>query len=147
MLLQTLRADWDARRTNVRIAPLPEFIGGVLTIGAGTKLSSLSAQNREAEADRAIALLSVALGRPLEATAAAHARRALDKARDGDVPLALIHLALAGVGRLDDPREDARRLSIADGLMKGGVAPSVIIAALGDAASPSNELNRAYNPD
>lgn len=60
--------------------------------------------------------------------------------------MALTHLALAGVGRLDDPREDARRLFIADGLMKGGVAPATILEALG-AGSSSEGLDRAYNPD
>ena len=60
--------------------------------------------------------------------------------------LALTHLALAGVGHLNDPREDARRLFIADGLMKAGVPPATILAALGD-APPPDALDRAYNPD
>ena len=62
------------------------------------------------------------------------------------MPLALTHLALAGAGRLTEPREDARRLFIADGLMKGGVSPSTIIAALGEPPA-QNDLERAYNPD
>jgi hypothetical protein len=70
----------------------------------------------------------------------------LAKAREGDAPLALTHLALAGAGRLTDPRDDARRLFIADGLMKAGVAPATILAALGD-APPPDALDRAYNPD
>jgi hypothetical protein len=147
MLLQTLHADWTARGTSMRVAALPEFVDGALMLGAGTKLADLSTPNREAEAERAIALLSVAVGRPLDATAAKHARRALDRARNGDAPLAMTHLAPAGVGRLDDPREDARRLFIADGLMKAGVSPAAILAALSDTAPPSNELNRAYDPD
>jgi len=60
--------------------------------------------------------------------------------------LAVTHHALAGVGRLDDPREDSRRLFIADGLMKAGVPPTTILAALGD-APPPDALDRAYNPD
>ena len=99
-----------------------------------------------AEGERAIALVSVALGRPLDASAAIHVRRALAKARDGDAPLALTHLALAGAERPDDPREDARRLFIADGLMKAGVKPRAILEALG-APSTQSDLDRAYDPD
>jgi len=73
-------------------------------------------------------------------------RRAIAKARDGNAPLALTHLALAGLGRLDEPSEDARRLFMADGLMKAGAPPSAILAALG--AQPSEaSLERAYDPD
>jgi len=145
MLVETLRADWSARGADACVFALPEFADGALTLGAGTKLADASARDRETEADRAVALLSVALGRPLDEAQRAHARRALARAREGDAPLALTHLALAGVGRLDDPREDARRLFIADGLMKAGVPPATILAALD--APPPDALDRAYNPD
>jgi hypothetical protein len=75
----------------------------------------------------------------------AHARRALATARDGDRALALTHFALAGVGRLDGPREDARRLFIADRLMKAGVPPATILAALSD-GPPPDALDRVYKP-
>jgi len=103
-------------------------------------------RDEAAESERAVALVSVAIGRPLDPSAATHVRRALANAREGDAPLALTHLALAGAGRLDDPREDARRLFIADGLMKAGVPPATILAALDD-APPPGALDRAYNPD
>jgi len=148
MLVDTLRSDWAARATHARVSTLPEFVGGALTLGAGTKLAEARADRRDdaAEGERAVALVSVALGSPLDASAATHVRRALAKAREGDAPLALTHLALAGVGRLTEPREDARRLFIADGLMTAGVAPATIVAALG-APSAQNDLERAYNPD
>jgi hypothetical protein len=146
MLFETLRADWTARATHARVSALPEFADGALTFGAETKLAQPGAIDRAAEADRAIALLSVALGRPLGASQSAHARRALAKAREGDALLALTHLALAGVGRLDDPHEDARRLFLADGLMKAGVTPATIVAALAAPSSSAN-IDRAYNPD
>ncbi len=148
MLVETLRADWTARGTNARVRDLPEFDGGALTLGAGTKIAEARGERRDeaAEAKRAVALVSVAIGRPLDASAATHVRRALAKAREGDAPLALTHLALAGAGRLDDPREDARRLFIADGLMKAGVPPHAILAALG-AQPAAADLDRAYNPD
>jgi len=123
MLVETLRADWTARGTNARVRALPEFDDGALTLGAGTKITEARADRRgeTTEGERAIALVSVAIGRPLDASGATHVRRALAKAREGDAPLALTHLALAGTGRLNEPRDDARRLFIADGLMKAGV--------------------------
>jgi len=148
MLVETLRADWAARGTNAYVSALPDFANGALALGAGTKLAAACGDPRDEAEDskRAVALVSVAIGRPLDASAATHVRRALAKARGGDAPLALTHLALAGVGRLDDPREDARRLFIADGLMKAGVSPGAILEALG-AAPARADLDRAYNPD
>jgi hypothetical protein len=58
----------------------------------------------------------------------------------------LTHLALAGAGRLTEPRDDARRLFIADGLMKASVPPRTILSVLGGAPAPA-DLDRAYNPD
>jgi hypothetical protein len=148
MLVETLRADWAARGTNARVSALPEFDDGALTLGAGTKLAEARGdpRNESAECERAVALVSVMLGCPLDPSAATHVRRALMKAREGDAPLALTRLALAGAGRLTEPREDARRLFIADGLMKAGVPPRTILAALGDAPAPA-DCERAYNPD
>jgi hypothetical protein len=67
---------------------LPEFDGGALTLGAGTKIAEARGDRRDeaAEGERAVALVSVALGRPLDASAATHVRRALAKAREGDAP-------------------------------------------------------------
>jgi hypothetical protein len=148
MQVETLRADWAARGANTRVSALPEFADSALTLGAGTKLAEARADrcDEAAEGERAVALVSVALGRTLDASAATHVRRALARAREGNAPLALTHLALAGAGRLDDPREDARRVFIADGLMKAGVAPSTILEALGPTPTPAN-LDRAYDPD
>ena len=85
MLLETLRADWSARATNARVAPLPAFSGGALTLGAGTNLAEARADrcDEAAEDERAVALVSVAIGRPLDASAATHVRRALAKACEG----------------------------------------------------------------
>jgi hypothetical protein len=148
MLVEALRADWSARATTAHVSAVPEFANGALTLGAGTKLAETRADRRDeaAEGERAVALVSAALGRPLDALAAAHVRRAVAKAHEGDAPLALTRLALAGAGRLTEPREDARRLFFADGLMKAGVAPRAIVAALG-APSAQNDLDRAYDPN
>ena len=100
MLVETLRADWAARAKKARVSALPEFADGALTLSAGTKLAEARADRRDeaAEAERAVALVSVALGRALDVSAATRIRRALAKAREGDAPLALTHLALAGAG-------------------------------------------------
>jgi hypothetical protein len=147
MLIETLGADWAARATKACVSALPELANGALTLGAGTTLAEARADRRDdaAEGERAVALVSVALGHALDASAATHVRRALAKAREGDAPLALTHLALAGAGRLTEPRDDARRLFIADGLMKAGVKPRTILEALG-APSTQADLDRAYNP-
>src|SRR5262249_7006860 len=42
-----------------------------------------------------------------------------------------IHLALGGLSRADDRREAARRLFMADGLIKAGITPEAILRALG----------------
>ncbi len=148
MLVETLCADWSARGTNARVCALPEFTKGALTLGAGTKIADPRADRGDeaAQGERAIALVAVAIGRPLDASASTHVRRALAKAREGDAALALTHLALAGAGRLTEPREDARRLFIADGLMKAGVPPRTILEALRGMPAPA-DLDRAYNPD
>jgi hypothetical protein len=95
MLVETLRADWSARGVDVRVTALPEFADGALMLGAGTKIADASAPDRATEADRAVALITVAIGRPLDELQRAHARRALATAREGDAALALTKLSLA----------------------------------------------------
>jgi hypothetical protein len=82
------------------------------TLGAGTKLTEDRGDRPDAaaEGERAVALVSVAVGRPLDASAATHVRRALAKAREGDAPPALTHLALAGASRLDEPQAPDTKL-------------------------------------
>jgi hypothetical protein len=72
MLVETLRADWTARGTNARVRALPEFDDGALTLGAGTKIAEARgvSRNEAADSERAVALVSVAIGRPLEASTA-----------------------------------------------------------------------------
>jgi hypothetical protein len=51
--------------TVARVSALTKFADGALRIGAGTKFAEASAPDREVEADRAVAVISVAIGRPL----------------------------------------------------------------------------------
>ena len=74
MLIETLGADWAARATKACVSALPELANGALTLGAGTNLAEARVDRRDeaAEAERAVSLVSVALGRPLDASAATH---------------------------------------------------------------------------
>lgn len=136
------------------IAPEMSFDGDCLVLGAQTRLakvdkatSNSTSPASSAETARLFALLAAAHGRPIGASSLMHIERALEKKRDGDLVLALIHLALSGAAKLRDPKEDARRLFLADALMNNGVAPSVIVKGLGFDPSPPDEALDKYSPD
>ena len=61
--------------------------------------------------------------------------------------LTLIHLALSGVVKLQRPAEDARRLFVADEMMKAGVAPNDVVNAFSRFTGTLEELERAYDPN
>jgi cell wall-associated NlpC family hydrolase len=67
--------------------------------------------------------------------------------REGDTTLALINLALTGLGKLATPEEAARRLSMADGLMATGVDPGYILRALGLELESLGDPMLKYDPD
>jgi len=69
-------------------------------------------------------------GRPIDKLRLAHARRAVEKMREGEVACALMHLPLTGLGKLSQPKEAAWRLLAAEGLMGSGVDPCMILRAL-----------------
>jgi len=126
------------------IAPGMSFDGDFLVFGAQTRLAKVGAPLDE---PRLIALLAAAHGRPIGTSSLRHVRRALEKNGEGDLILALVHLALSGVAKLRDPKEDSRRLFLADALMSEGVEPSVIILGLGvEPPSLEGALDK-YNPD
>ena len=68
-------------------------------------------------------------------------------ALDGDECMAAMVIALAGLPKLADPADSARRLFIADCLMKEGVSPRDIWTALDFDPAPLDELDKRYNPD
>jgi hypothetical protein len=93
------------------------------------------------------ALLAAAHGRQVAAPSLRHIQRGLDKKRDGDLVLALIHLALSGTAKLEDSKEGARRLFLADALLSRGVEPTAIVQGLGlDPESHDRALDK-YSPD
>ena len=134
------------------ILPEMSFDGEFLILGAQTRLTKADkvAPNSAAQASetgRLTALLAAAHGRPIEASPLRHIQRAVEKKRAGDMALALVHLALSGLAKLREPKEDARRLFMADVLMSDGVDPLVILKGLGLDARSSDEALEKYSPD
>ena len=150
MLVEQLRTDWRARSQRQRLHERPCFVGAGLVLGADTvlaKAGGLDAQMHPQGGEaRLKALLGVAYGRPVPPESLGHVRVAAERWRAGDARMASLHLALSRLGRLNPPAEAARRLFMADGLMRAGVAPEQILAAL-DAALSAGEAARKYSPD
>ncbi len=145
---------WETRDPRAPLHPAMTFEGDALVLGAGTRLGHakrslfLRKQNCEAfDEARVSALLAAAHGRAITPIELAYVRGALEKQSEGQAPLALVHLALAGLPKLQPPAEAAWRLSAADELMKRGMAPSELMAALGIGSTPREAFDRAYNPD
>jgi len=124
------------------------FDGDELVLGARTKLASINrAGAAPIDEARLEALLAVAYGRPIARSSLAHARRAIEKMRDGETVTALMHLALTGLGKLAGPDEAAFRLSAADDLIGSGVGARMILHSLAlDDRSIVGNLNK-YDPD
>ncbi len=123
-------------------------------LGAGTRLGlakrSLFLRKQDSEAfdeARVTALLGATYGRSITPRELAHIRGALVKQSEGQTPLALVHLALTGLPKLQPPAEAAWRLSAADELLKRGMAPGALVAALGLGPTSRETLKRAYDPD
>jgi len=101
----------------------------------------------EGEETKLLTLLSVAYGRPVDASILGAVHRASKHACAGDEAMAAMHIALAGLPRLADPADAARRIFIADGLLAMGVRPHDIFAALGFDPAPLDVLGKLFNPE
>ena len=134
---------WDVASAQA-IALEMSFEGDFLVLGAQTRLAEVGAAPDES---RLVALLAAAHGRPIASSPLNHIQRALEKKQDGDLVLALIHLALSGLSKLRDPKEDARRLFMADALMAEGVQPLVIVKGLGLGQASFDEALDKYSAD
>jgi hypothetical protein len=145
MLVERLRDAWLERERAVPIDSALSFTPEGLVMGAGTVLIPADGerclQNLEGRDARTLALLSVAYGREMTPSVGDKIDRAAKCWARGEDCLALIHLALAGLHRVEDRRETARRLFMADGLMKAGVRPQTIIQAL-DLGIPEEGFQR-----
>jgi hypothetical protein len=100
----------------------------------------------EGEEARLLTLLSVAYGRPIDASILRAIRRASKHAAAGDAAMAAMHIALAGMPRLANPPDAARRIMIADMLLAMGVRPRDIFTALEFDATSLDRLEK-FNPE
>jgi hypothetical protein len=100
-------------------------------LGVGAKLARVKRRSgTPIDEPRLEATLTIAYGRPIDKLRLAHARRAVEKMRQGEVACALMHLPLTGLGKLSQPKEAAWRLLAAEGLMGSGVDLCLILRAL-----------------
>jgi hypothetical protein len=143
MGVEELNKRWEAVAER-HISSEMSFDGDLLVLGARTRLAKVGVELDEL---RLTALLAAAHGRSVAWPSLRHIQRALEKKRDGDLVLALIHLALSGTAKLEDPKEDARRLFLADALLSDGVEPKVILKGLGLDPRPLDQGLDKYNPD
>jgi hypothetical protein len=146
LLIEQLRKAWRARETRGVLDDRPRFEADALVLGAGTVLVAGAAGGADEPPDdeaRLRALLLAAYGRPVASEALGHLKAATARWRQGHAGAADLHLALARLDRLEPPGEAARRLFMADGLMRGGVAPETIIEAL----APADGAALKYSQD
>ncbi|MDR3471414.1 MAG: hypothetical protein P4M09_06955 [Devosia sp.] len=146
MLAEQLRKDWRGRPLRQRLHERPSFVGAGLLLGADTVLAKVADLDAVESQARLRALLQVAYGRPPTPETLGHLKAAAMRWNTGDARQASLHLALSRLGRLDPPIESARRLFMADGLMRAGISPAQILAAL-DPARSADEAVWKYNPD
>jgi hypothetical protein len=151
VLDEQLRHAWRARERAIAISPVLRFADEALVLGAGTVLVAADAARRlrslKGQETRVLALLSAAYGRAIAPALLGNIERAAKCWSDGDACLAYIHLAHAGLPELPDAHEAARRLFMADSIMKAGMSPRAIFEALGLGARYINAIEKLYNPD
>lgn len=128
------------------ITHAPSFTPDGLVMGSGIILvpvvADRSLQSLTGQETRLLALLSAAYGRQVQPSAVRSIKLAAKCWGQGEDCLALIHLALGGFDQPEDRREAARRLFMADGLIKSGIPPEAILQVLGPVSTDSEILVR-----
>lgn len=145
-LAKRLHEEWRVREQSVALIPVPSFTEEGLVLGAGTVLVPAEAnrdlQPLQGQEARPLALLSAAYGAPVSPAVLRGIERSAACWRKGEDALAGIHLALTGLGTPPDPRESARRLFFADGLMKAGATPRTLVEAFAFGTDYANALEK-----
>ncbi len=117
-------------------------------LGAGTLLAPAGASSRDIAIDTAdpslLALLTAAHRRTPTVSALRHLGKAAERWRVGDDAMAAFHLTLSRLDRLGRADADAHRLFLADGLLRAGLEPEVLVKALD--LGERDDLAR-YSPD
>ncbi len=144
MLVERLRKEWRARETGSGLNEALCFKSEGLVLGAGTVL--VRGEHGAGDEERLKALLSVAYGKPIAGQAIGHVKAAAIRWREGETARASLHLALSRLAPLENPTDTARRLFMADGLMRAGVQPQTILEAL-DVEASAKDIAKKYNPD
>ncbi len=140
----------DAWRRAVPISPVLRFAPEGLVLGAGTVIIAADGARRlsglHGQEARVMALLSAAYGRVVSPSVLGNIERAAKSWRERDDTLAYIHLAHVGLPELQEPCKAARRLFLADELMKAGGKPRAIFEILDLDAAFIDALEKLYNP-
>jgi hypothetical protein len=136
MLADELQTAWRSHQMATPLEPAMAFQPSGLVLGAGTLLASVDryGDDRSIHIDgaeaRLLTLLAAAYGRVVGPEVLGHIRRAILRWNGGDEASAAVHLALTRLNRLTPIQEAARRLFMADRLMKDGAQPEMILRAL-----------------
>ena len=148
LLADQLRKAWRVREASSPIHAVLKFEAEGLVLGAGTILAEPGADLTPGGAGetRLTTLLAAAYGRRMTKDVVGHIRSANARWREADQRLADLHLALTRLERLPQPREAARRLFMADGLMRAGAEPVSILKAL-DIDDPASAPMAKYSAD
>jgi hypothetical protein len=151
-LLEDIEKAWRERESAFPLERIPTFRDNGLVLGAGSILLAANPESGrfirlEGGADaRLLVLLAAAYRRTIGPEVLGHVRRAATRWREGDAALASVHLALAGLGPLSNPRESARRLFLAERLLGSNAEPVATRQALGIECAQAL-LHRTYSPD
>jgi hypothetical protein len=150
LLHHQLSKAWRFRERAFPISPVPTLTPEGLVLGAGTIVLPAAEARRLKSVNgdelRVLALLSAAYGRTIGPAVLGSIERAAKAWGEGDDCLAYIHLAHARFPALDDSREAARRLFIADAFMKAGTHPRAVFEALALDPTFIDALEKLYNP-
>jgi GH24 family phage-related lysozyme (muramidase) len=146
---EALEKAWRDQAGLAPLSPAMAFGPEGLTLGAGTVLASVDGLTEADERDEArlYALLSAAYLRPVAPQAIRYIRRGAASWRAGDEAMAAMHLAMTGLMPLRNVKDAARRLFMADALMKAGTGPDVILRALDLPGADGEDALTRYDPD
>ena len=142
-----LQKQWRERERFCKLHAHPSLEKDGVVLGANTVLAKRNSDGAlDSNEARAFTLLAVAYGRPVDRSILGKIDLASRHARAGNEAMAAMHVALARLPALRDPEDAAKRLFIADGLIKEGAEPRDIWIALEFDPASLDALTK-FNPD